>query len=1107
MPRKAAALDLDFTLHDDHAKMSEIMDQHTTDETRTTSPEEVQDSTTPNVPEAQEETPPPATVEEAEAAAAQQTPDEKQKEEDTKVVEENMAASEATPELEDPAAKPEVEQEAPAGVDDTVPEEAESAAEEILGGDNADLEAQDLGSEAPQETTAPEEGAATTLEASEPQAAQEEERPAEDTDAHADAEEEALRPSSPVVNRKTSLRTEALIQAAARAVMAKIERRNSGTLDVPEEDEFDNSLLSTGSPMDDAESPRHAPSHSLSSDDAGNSSSPNDPDDDDLFSDRSARSSVCSIDAHPMPESDDAKTPQPKEKPSRRDSYATTTSTTTTTTGHHATHSPRIISGFSTSTAPTDDKSFTPTARLPFRTPSEIRAMHLSSPTPSRGSGSQSGGGSLSRIASPTPTTLSATQYSPKGRTPPRFKPPRPDPAPLVLLHVTLLPLRWAWGDVLALAPEGGECEADGALRGLKDAWRMLQDRVGDTVLERGVLLPHPQNDYEVLEERLLEALELPLRRRARILACGHYLGAANLGGEEEDEEEEGDKTEWCGTCKGEIRLEQLGPGRVFRVKVYASNGLMRAGAWEACWREMERVDVEVEPIVELAVQAELEKLGALQLEMEEERRREEEELERAIEMEAAAAVKAEMLRVETPALEQSRLDAIASSRPASAMHTRLEAMTSSRPASALQFAAASNSLIRARTPTPAPHQSEPIDTSEDRRRRDEERLREIYGDEPSQPQPQSHPDEPPYPPPSQTLTLAHPQQPQRLLTDGTDHPPYPSNPHPQTYPNDHHNSNAHTSPYNNTPPHPSQAPAPTSSLGPNPSATDLATEALRVLLRDPKNVAILHQPGGQGGALGVPVQREVKMLGAVEEVAVAVEAVVGIEKVPVVVEQAARAAPEVAAPEVEVVVESAAVEEVVEEVVEEQKVEVEAEVQEEEAVPATVEVVEEFKDEPVVEETAVTLAPVDLGDICLPHGLEYPVTLVGDVPIQEETEQALASPMEGTEEPLADNQEEPAPTTSATSASTTSLFIPGPYVTERKTVRVFETVTETVRVSVVTETETVSTVVTAVPQTVEETVYETETVRITVSVPVEEQMDRERKKKKGEGKECKGWF
>jgi hypothetical protein len=223
--------------------------------------------------------------------------------------------------------------------------------------------------------------------------------------------------------------------------------------------------------------------------------------------------------------------------------------------------------------------------------------------------------------------------------------------------------------------------------------------------------------------------------------------------------------------------------------------------------------------------------------------------------------------------------------------------------------------------------------------------------------------------------------------------------------------------------------------------------------------------------------------------------------------------------------------------------------------------------------------------DVCAPRGLEYPITMVGEVPVLEETEvedssaaserspdsehetgqtvladstpveddaetstAALATEdpeipasVDSPEEAIADkptdvsleddadseheepagkceidadadadidsNTEEALSTLSASaSAPSTSAFIPGPFVTERKTVRVFETVTETVRVSVVTQTETVSTVVTAIPQTVEETVYETETVRITVSVPVEEQKKVKAKETKGcKGK--KGWF
>ncbi|KAI1639126.1 hypothetical protein F4809DRAFT_596714 [Biscogniauxia mediterranea] len=269
-----------------------------------------------------------------------------------------------------------------------------------------------------------------------------------------------------------------------------------------------------------------------------------------------------------------------------------------------------------------DKEDFIPTARgtprPPFRTPSDVRAMQMSSPTPSvLGSprAAKKGFPTVSRLGTPS----GSAQYSPKRKsTPPRFK-SRLE-APLVLLHVTLLPLRWVWGDIVNnLDPT----EMSNQAKALRDAWQMLQDRVGDTVIERGILLGHPQNDYEVLEERLLEALELPLRRRARILECGHYLGPANESTISDDDDSEddyeedrrhaGNKRHWCKTCKHDIRYESLGANKIFRVKVYASNGLMKAGAWAACWKEMERVDVELEPIVDGAVQDEIVRLAAQQ--------------------------------------------------------------------------------------------------------------------------------------------------------------------------------------------------------------------------------------------------------------------------------------------------------------------------------------------------------------------------------------------------------------------------------------------------------------------------------------------------------------
>ncbi|KAL7926364.1 hypothetical protein ACQKWADRAFT_280105 [Trichoderma austrokoningii] len=275
------------------------------------------------------------------------------------------------------------------------------------------------------------------------------------------------------------------------------------------------------------------------------------------------------------------------------------------------------------------DADFVPTAkgapRPPFRTPSSVKAMQMNSPAPSVSGGQPRSGRrsalpTVSRIGSPG--SSQPPQYSPK-KTPPRFK--KNDP-PLVLLHVTLLPLRWPWGEVL---DEAKTSELSEGVKTLREAWRELQDTIGDTIQDRGVLLPHPQNDFEVMEERLLEALELPFKRRARILECGHYLGPSNempFADEPDSDEDDAfdedgemlpsnDKkpTHWCTTCSSEIPVDALGAGKIYRVKVYASNGLMRAGAWEACWKEMERVDIELEPMMDAKLQDELVHIAARQ--------------------------------------------------------------------------------------------------------------------------------------------------------------------------------------------------------------------------------------------------------------------------------------------------------------------------------------------------------------------------------------------------------------------------------------------------------------------------------------------------------------
>ncbi|KAH6621495.1 hypothetical protein B0J18DRAFT_228394 [Chaetomium sp. MPI-SDFR-AT-0129] len=1003
-----------------------------------------------------------------------------------------------------------------------------------------------------------------------------------------DQEQEQDRGPQRLGERKTSLRTEALIQAAARAVVAKIEKRKSGELPEPE-DEFDQSMVSTDSqhtetrgrddydddafnaardllasslndqhhdePQSAGSQVRHAPSHSISSDDANDSSSQHEREDD-VFSDRSARSSLGSLDPVSDPEhyeggtirgsslnSNSIKTPHVKDAfafSERRDSFASSTSSSqdhhqpSHSSSHSHTISPaRTVSNFSTisglSAYDDSKQGFVPThreTRLPFRTPSEIRAMQMASPSPSVFNGSSpssrpgtgaskryNGANNNNGFSSPT----ASAQYSPKGRsTPTRLKSARKE-APLVLLHVTLLPLQWAWGDVLngmdALVVSNSDSlgKTDLAtpsesvvtpppsdqLKTLRDAWRELQSRVGETVLDRGILLPHPQNDYEVLEERLLEALELPLRRRARILECGHYVGPANVPDEYDEDisDDEGgrlsreDKRQWCATCETEIRVEDLGVGKVFRVKVYASNGLMRAGAWEACWKEMERVDVEVEPIVDGALQSELERLALLQDELEEQRRREVLEVERAAEMAAEAEAKAmvEGLRASSrqqKEQQQDALDAQRSMMPSPAPSGMQLAMRTATPQPS-----AANTLVRAGTPS-----AYPVDTSEERRMRDEERMREIYGDPPShsdvptpeqqqQQQPQHQPSQPQhhqqqhYPP--QTQTQLPPSLP--LLTDGRQDHTHQQQPR-------------------------SSRPLP---LDENSGFVEVLMEAFKVLLRDPKNVAIIvlcvfvvfmiKRPGleaqqaQQQGLVPAPQVPQVHVSSQVPQAQVQVPEVQGqqgqvqgVKQVPMVesgvaeevVEETAKALP---ASEEEVVEEQ--VEEAVKVDITETEPQTEAEAEPEAPVEQT--------DATVDTRAAVFILP---DDMCAPRGLAYPVTPSDEVP-------PLASEVDNTEDNTNTNDHCNNP------PSTTSSAL-GPLVTQRRTVRLFETVTETVRVSVVTQTETVSTVVTAVPQTVEETVYETETVRITVSVPVEGQRGVEKEEKEGcEGKGKKGWF
>jgi hypothetical protein len=252
----------------------------------------------------------------------------------------------------------------------------------------------------------------------------------------------------------------------------------------------------------------------------------------------------------------------------------------------------------------------------------------------------------------------------------------------------------------------------------LLENYKLLAEKLEDIVLmRRGMLIPHPREEYDVLEETILESLEL---KTPRLLKCGHFVGPEECDKDHEESEEEDssvfmdDSTgrgsrmsggtlavdedgelkhsdmdhedeSLCTDCHRQVKKPGKGVGlgnKKWDIKIYAANGLMRAGAWSAAWREMERCDVEISPWVpedvrkaierraeeeqeaetqrllhEAEVQRRIEeetaRLKQLELEAQEKRRKEEAELRKKIEAQAAEAQK----KLAEEEAERKRLD------------------------------------------------------------------------------------------------------------------------------------------------------------------------------------------------------------------------------------------------------------------------------------------------------------------------------------------------------------------------------------------------------------------------------------------------------------------
>ena len=241
--------------------------------------------------------------------------------------------------------------------------------------------------------------------------------------------------------------------------------------------------------------------------------------------------------------------------------------------------------------------------RSPFRHPSSVRAMQMDTTPPSHPPFPTSQQRYKFTTPSRNGTPQSTRLHQSAMRSPSKMSPKKAKREyPLVLLHITLLPIP------VLYSPAAMQSVLPGYIL---ENWKLLQEKATDTVLERGILIPHPKEDYDLLEERLLESLEL---RLPRILKCGHFHldpdEEADVAGSDADDAGSDTDADLCDDCGRRIRDGRFGSGtgrRRWDIKLYAANGLMRSGAWAAAWREMERVDVEILPWMDEDMRRELE--------------------------------------------------------------------------------------------------------------------------------------------------------------------------------------------------------------------------------------------------------------------------------------------------------------------------------------------------------------------------------------------------------------------------------------------------------------------------------------------------------------------
>jgi hypothetical protein len=327
-----------------------------------------------------------------------------------------------------------------------------------------------------------------------------------------------------------------------------------------------------------------------------------------------------------------------------------------------------------------DEARYTPRKERPrFRNPESVRAMQMASPPLLPAETSRERLKGSYKLMTPSRSGRAETPVSKKSgsrrnslrehHSP--LPVPTPQQAPLVLLHVTILPPQVPYShDMMErIMPEW-----------LVENYKLLEEKLQDIILmRRGLLIPHPRDEYDLLEERILESLEL---KTPRLLKCGHFVPPEDDTDREETDDEAsvqddntgrgsrmsgGTFTEehdaahagMCVDCHHELKRPGKGVGagtRRWDIKIYAANGLMRANAWAACWGEMERCDVELQPWIPDDLRKILEKRVIEEQEAEKRKHKYAVELQRQIQESSSKQKIAEEEAAERKRLEEVEL-------------------------------------------------------------------------------------------------------------------------------------------------------------------------------------------------------------------------------------------------------------------------------------------------------------------------------------------------------------------------------------------------------------------------------------------------------------------